>query len=126
MEKGFLYDGCYIERRHQCILWWLFVVNLVLGHLSIFTMVSRWAGVLDHSLAAGQLYHGFNLGRYIEMGMQPGIGFGTAAPGIAGFAIIFFVFMLFVTAESWTPTSRPTKFPPPISSRPAVPGSGAL
>jgi len=97
MEKGFLSDGCSRVWRHQRILWWLFVVNLVLGHLSIFAMVSRWAGVLDHSLAAGQLYHGFNLGRYIELGMQPGIGFGTAAPGIAGFAIIFFVFMLFVT-----------------------------
>jgi hypothetical protein len=97
MEKGFLSDGCSRVWRHQRILWWLFVVNLVLGHLSIFAMVSRWVGVLDHSLAANQLYHGFNLGRYIELGMQPGIGFGTASPAIAGFAIIFFVFMLFVT-----------------------------
>lgn len=97
MEKSFLSDGFSRVWRHLRILWWLFVVNLVLGHLSIFAMVSRWAGVLDHSLAADQLYHGFNLGRYIELGMQPGIGFGTAAPGITGFAIIFFLFMLFVT-----------------------------
>ena len=97
MEKGFLSDGSSRVWRHQRILWWLFVVNLVLGHLSIFAMVTRWAGVLDHSLSADQLYHGFNLGRYIELAMQPGIGFGTASPGIAAFAIIFFVFMLFVT-----------------------------
>ena len=97
MEKSFLSDGFSRIWRHQRILWWLFVVNLVLGHLSVFAMASRWAGVLDHSLAADQLYHGFNLGRYIELGMQPGIGFGTAAPGITAFAIIFFVFMLFVT-----------------------------
>ena len=97
MEKGFLSDGFSRVWRHQRILWWLFVVNLVLGHLSVFAMASRWAGVLDHSLAADQLYHGFNLGRYIELGMQPGIGFGTAAPGITAFAIVFFVFMLFVT-----------------------------
>jgi len=97
MEKGLLSDGCSRVWRHQRILWWLFVVNLVLGHLSVFGMVSRWAGVLDHSLAADQLYHGFNLGRYIELGMQPGIGFGSAAPGITAFAIIFFLFMLFVT-----------------------------
>jgi len=97
MEKGLLSDGCSRVWRHQRILWWLFVVNLVLGHLSVFGMVSRWAGVLDHSLAADQLYHGFNLGRYIELGMQPGIGFGSAAPGITAFAIVFFLFMLFVT-----------------------------
>jgi len=97
MDKGFLSDGFSRVWRHQRILWWLFVVNLVLGHLSIFAMVSRWAGVLDHSLAADQLYHGFNLGRYIELGMQPGMGFGTASPAIAAFAIVFFVFMLFVT-----------------------------
>jgi hypothetical protein len=97
MEKGFLSDGCSRVWRHQRILWWLFVVNLALGHLSVFAMVSRWAGVLDHSLAADQLYHGFNLGSYIELGMQPGVGFGTAAPGIAAFAIVFFIFMLFVT-----------------------------
>ncbi|MGE5206111.1 MAG: hypothetical protein ACM3PW_10875 [Chlamydiota bacterium] len=97
MEKGFLSDGCSRVWRHQRILWWLFVVNLVLGHLSIFAMVSRWSRVLDHSLAADQLYHGFNLGRYIELGMQPGVGFGSAGPGIAAFAIVFFIFMLFVT-----------------------------
>ena len=97
MEKGFLSDGFSRVWRHQRILWWLFVINLVLGHLSIFGMVSRWEGVLDHSLAAEQLYHGFNLGRYIELGMQPGIGFGSAAPSISVFAIVFFVFMLFVT-----------------------------
>jgi hypothetical protein len=97
MEKSFLSDGCSRVWRHQRILWWLFFVNLVLGHLSVFFLVARWSSVLDHSLAADQLYHGFNLGRYIELGMQPGIGFGTAAPGISGFAIVFFLFMLFVT-----------------------------
>jgi hypothetical protein len=97
MEKGFLSDGFSRVWRHQRILWWLFVVNLVLGHLSVFGMVARWVGVLDHSLAADQFYHGFNLGRYIELGMQPGIGFGTAAPGISAFAIVFFIFMMFVT-----------------------------
>jgi hypothetical protein len=97
MEKGFLSDGCSRVWRHQRVLWWMFVVNLVLAHLSIFGMALRWSSVLDHSLAADQLYHGFNLGRYIELGMQPGIGFGSAAPSISAFAIIFFVFMLFVT-----------------------------
>lgn len=97
MEKGFLSDGCTRVWRHQRILWWLFVVNLVLAHLSIFGMALRWGSVLDHSLAADQLYHGFNLGRYIELGMQPGVGFGTAMPGIAVFAFIFFLFVLFVT-----------------------------
>lgn len=97
MEKGFLSDGCTRVWRHQRILWWLFVVNLVLAHLSIFGMALRWSSVLDHSLAADQLYHGFNLGRYIELGMQPGVGFGTAMPGIAVFAFIFFLFVLFVT-----------------------------
>ena len=97
MEKGFLLDGFSRVWRHQRVLWWLFVVNLVLAHLSIFGMALRWSSVLDHSLAADQLYHGFNLGRYIELGMQPGVGFGTAMPGIAVFAAIFFLFVLFVT-----------------------------
>jgi hypothetical protein len=97
MEKGFLSDGFSRVWRHQRILWWLFAVNLVLGHFSVFGLVARWSGVLDHSLAAGQLYHGFDLGRYIEMSMQPGVGFGSAAPGIAAFAIVFFIFLLFVT-----------------------------
>ena len=97
MKKSFLSDGCSRVWRHQRILWWLFAVNLVLGHLSVFGLAGRWASVLDHSLAADQLYHGLDVGRYIELGMQPSVGFGTAAPGIAAFAIVFFVFMLFVT-----------------------------
>lgn len=97
MEKSFLSDGCSRVWRHQRVLWWLFVVNLALAHLSIFGMTLRWSSVLDHSLAADQLYHGFNLGRYIELGMQPSVGFGNAMPGIAIFAFIFFLFMLFVT-----------------------------
>jgi hypothetical protein len=81
----------------QRILWWLFVVNLALAWLAAGPLTSRWQGILDHSPAADQLYRGFDAARYIELTSMPQIGFGSAAGPSLHSAMLFLLFMLFVT-----------------------------
>ncbi len=79
----------------QRILWWIYAVNLVLGFLSALSLSSRMAGVLDHSLGARSLFHGFDLAYFLELLTSPEV---SARPMAAvGFSSVFFLFMLFVT-----------------------------
>jgi hypothetical protein len=97
MANGAVKTGWRLLWLRQRILWWLFVVNLALAWLAAGPLNSRWKGVLDHSPAADQLYRGFEATRYLELTSLPQIGFGSAAGPALHAALIFLVFMLFVS-----------------------------
>jgi hypothetical protein len=83
--------------RTQGVLWWLYAVNLVLGFFSAAGVALRVGGVLDHSLAAERLYHGFDLAYFYELAAHPDVQLVTRSTSALLFASIFFVFMLFAT-----------------------------
>ena len=96
-NNGYVSEGFRRVWRYQRALWWIFIVNLALAWFFSTPMAHRFSDVLDHSLAARDLYDNFNIGRYIELISKPEIGFGSSFPGMTGSAVIFFVFMLLVT-----------------------------
>jgi hypothetical protein len=88
--------GAQLVWRRQRVLWWIYVVNLVLGLFATGGMVERAGDVLNHSLAAGRLVHGFDLAAFVELLMRPD---NPLAPGSTTlfFAFLFVAFMLFTT-----------------------------
>jgi hypothetical protein len=83
--------------RHQRILWWVFAVNLICGGLGASVAARVLGSALHHSLAGEKLSRGFDLGMLMELASQPEVRlFDHFGPSFL-FAIIFFLFMLFVT-----------------------------
>ncbi len=81
----------------QRILWWVYAVNLVLGFFSATGFAVRLGRVLDHSLAAQRLYHGFDVGYFLELAANPDVQLATRPTSALAFGAIFLVFVLFAT-----------------------------
>ena len=56
------FSGASLVWGRQRILWLIYVVNFVLVYFATRGTNERIGAILDHSLASGQLLHGFNLG----------------------------------------------------------------
>jgi len=81
--------------RRQSVLWWIFAVNFLLAFMAARPFAAEISPVLDHSLQAQTLVHGFDPIIVSSLFMEAK---GTSAAGTASlyFVVIFFVFMLFV------------------------------
>jgi hypothetical protein len=94
--KKFL-AGAATVWRHQRILWLLYSANLLLAFVGIRAVVDRSAEILNHSLAADRLVHGFSLGVYYELKLHPNMPFSASRPMLLYSGILFALFMLFAT-----------------------------
>ncbi len=96
MSKGTVGTGWSLVWRHNKILAWVFVVNLVLGALATNTPRVEFSSVLDRSLQSTKLANGFDMGTFVELLMKPDINLGALARGSVLYSYLFFLFMLFV------------------------------
>jgi hypothetical protein len=96
-KSGAFREGASLVWRRQLVLWWIFIVNLALGWLSIRGLETRVGDVLDHSLASGALVNRFDLSLLGEMAVQPGISPLSVSPAAFGYSAVFFLFMLLAT-----------------------------
>ena len=94
--KTFL-AGAAIVWRHQRILWLLYFMNLLLATVGTRGAVARSAEILNHSLAADRMVHGFSLGAYMELTLHPTLPFSGSRPMMLYSTILFTLFMLFAT-----------------------------
>ena len=94
--KTFL-AGAAIVWRHQRILWLVYFINLLLATVGTRGAVARTGAILNHSLAAERLVHGFSLGAYMELWLHPSLPFSSSRPMMLYAVILFAVFMLFAT-----------------------------
>jgi hypothetical protein len=78
--------------RNKRYIIWFYLLNLLLGLFGTVAFFNQAGTILDHSLLADRLVHGFDFGVYVEMLARPEFG-PTAASGWAGvfFAVLFFV-----------------------------------
>lgn len=84
--------GAAIVRRNKRYMVWFYLLNLVFAHFGATAFSDAAHGVLDHSLYADKLLHGFNLGVFIEMLARPEFGSMPAATHPAMmFAVVFFL-----------------------------------
>ena len=96
MTNGAVAAGWRRLWRAQRVLWWVFALNLIVGGLSALVFGAQLGPILDHSLHAQRLYHGFDVAAYLELAMKPEVNFTVAGIAAAILAFAFLVFMLFL------------------------------
>jgi hypothetical protein len=96
-HNGALSSGFSLLWRRQSVFWWIFAVNFICGALGTVPGFMRIHGALGHSLAAQRLTHRFDLGIFAELFRLPDVSLSRFTTGSYLFALIFFVFMLFVS-----------------------------
>jgi hypothetical protein len=95
-QPGSLLAGWHLLWQTQRVMWWIYAVNFALGFFSAMGMAACVGRVLDHSLAAQRLYHGFDLAYLIELAMNPEAQLASCPTSSLTFAALFFLFMLFI------------------------------
>ncbi len=94
-KPGLLAAGWTRVRQSHKVLWWVYVVNLVLGLFSAFALALRLSGLLNHSLAASRLTKGMDMGVLVELLSLPEALSTGALHGSLVASVLFFLFMLF-------------------------------
>ena len=91
------FSGASLVWGRQRVLWLIYVVNFALVYFATRGTNERIAAILNHSLAAGQLVKGFNLGALGSLAANPESPFGGSISASLSGAMLFTVFMIFAT-----------------------------
>jgi len=82
--------------RHQRIVWWIFVVNVVIAWLSSLPARATLSKVLDHSLESAKLVTGFDVSTLGLLVERPDVSLRVLASGTAGAGLIFLIYLLLI------------------------------
>jgi hypothetical protein len=96
-QRGLLSEGFRRVWRYQRVVWWMFVVNLVLALLGALPGAERMHEVADHSLRSQRLVDSFDVGDFSALASNPEVNLFASHGASLHFAIVFFVFALFLT-----------------------------
>jgi hypothetical protein len=84
--------GAAIAQRNKRYVNWFYLLNLAFAHFGASAFSDAAHGILDHSLYADKLLHGFNLGAFMEMLVRPEFGaLPSATHPAMMFAVVFFL-----------------------------------
>jgi len=91
-NKSLVSAGAAIARRNKRYVVWFYLLNLVFAYFGASAFSDAAHNILDHSLYADKLLHGFNLGVFTELLTRPEFGAMPSAthPAIM-FAVVFFL-----------------------------------
>src|SRR5271165_6810194 len=91
-KTGLVSAGATIASRNKRYVVWFYLLNLAFAHFGATTFNDNAHAILDHSLHADNLLHGFNLGVFSEFLGRPEFGAIPAATHPAMmFAVVFFL-----------------------------------
>jgi len=94
-QPGLLSSGAVIARRNKRYVIWFFILNFVLASVGAAAFRLHAASLLDRSLYADGVLHGFDLSVYLEMLARPEFGpVQTSAAPATALAVLFFVLTL--------------------------------
>jgi hypothetical protein len=96
-NKGLVAAGAALVWRRQRVLWWVYAVNLALGLLGAAGARTQLEHLLKYSLAGESLTKGFDLGMFFELVNVPSANLMRSMGSSLLFALLFPLFMLFVT-----------------------------
>lgn len=82
--------------RHQRLVWWIFLVNLVLSFLGSLPARMSLAAALDHSLEGLRFVKGFDVTAFALLMGRPTFPIGALAMGSVAAAAVYFVYLLFL------------------------------
>ena len=90
-NKGLLSSGLGMVGRNKRYIFWFYVLNAMLAWFGASAFGNQAHAILDHSLHADGLLHGFSVGVLTELFVRPEFGATDAlrAPAL-GFALLFF------------------------------------
>jgi hypothetical protein len=80
--------------RHQRLLWWIFVLNLVLGWLSALPVRAALRPVLSRSLESSKLVTGFDVSTFVLLLERPEVPLPALVPGALASAFLFLLAMI--------------------------------
>ncbi len=84
--------GADIAGRNKRYVIWFYLLNLLFAHFGASAFNDQARGILDHSLYADKLLHGFDVAVLVEMLARPEFGMIPAASHPAMmFAVVFFL-----------------------------------
>jgi len=91
-NKNLISAGAGIAGRNKRYVVWFYLLNLAFAHFGAATFNDNAHAILDHSLHADKLLHGFNLGVFVELMTRPEFGAlsGATHPAMM-FAVVFFL-----------------------------------
>src|SRR5580700_2767026 len=91
-NRNLVSAGAAVLRRNKRYVAWFYLLNLAFAHFGASAFSDAAHGILDHSLYADKLLHGFNLGVFTEMLARPEFGAmpGATHPAMM-FAVVFFL-----------------------------------
>src|SRR5258708_34965760 len=91
-NQGLLASGWSRVAHNKRYIFWFYLLNVLLAFFGAAAFNSQVHGILDHSLQAQRLVHGFDIGVFIEMLARPEFGLTTASmmPAVH-FAFFFFL-----------------------------------
>src|SRR5580700_8800859 len=91
-NRNLVSAGAAIMRRNKRYVIWFYLLNLAFAHFGASAFSDAAHGILDHSLYADKLLHGFNLGAFMEMLVRPEFGaLPSATHPAMMFAVVFFL-----------------------------------
>ncbi len=96
-QRGLLTEGFQRVWRYQRVLWYIFLINLAVGHFSAGPIVHKLDGVTDHSLHAQRLVNMFDYGAFSALSSDPEVKLFEAGGSSVSWSIAFFVIVLFLT-----------------------------
>ena len=95
-NNGLISSGAAIARRNKRYVVWFYLLNLLFAWLGTAAFSTLAHGVLDHSLYAGKLLHGFDLAVLIELLSRPEFGpMQTSSEPAMLFALLFWLASMF-------------------------------
>jgi hypothetical protein len=90
-KKGLLSGGLSMVGRNKRYIIWFYLMNLTLAWFGAGAFVNQAYAILDHSLHADGVLHGFSVGVLTELLIRPEFGSSEAVQGSAlHFAFLFF------------------------------------
>jgi hypothetical protein len=96
-QRGLLSEGFRRVWRYQRVLWWIFFVNFALAFFGSMPAVGKMAAFTDHSLEARRISEMFDTSSFSSLTANPELKLFSMTGVSLHFALVFFVFMLFLT-----------------------------
>jgi hypothetical protein len=98
-NKGLLASGLGMVGRNKRYIFWFWLLNLTLAEFGIAAFRRSAHALLDHSLYADRLVHGFDASVYLELITRPEFGQTSAMNAAA----MFCTFLFFVATALFLP-----------------------
>src|SRR5258706_6985773 len=96
MQPGLLREGFNRAWHYQRVLWFIFFINLVLGHFGAGAITHKLE-VTQHTLQAQRLLGMFDVGTFSELASNPEVNLFQVGAVSISFSLVSFAIVYFLT-----------------------------